>query len=373
MLGVSRHIYNTCVALEQEGRIDGASTASMIHWRRELTNKDKWLEERPWYAVLPNLGRQKAVESFFDAKKVCLKRAKQGGIKRFRMRKRSKYRSRQETVPFERYRIRSCGRVIDVRDGQRGFIPLRVVGKICKAFRHRQDTPFARSSVALTRTNTGKWYINVLLDVEVKEPEAEHVCALDPGCRTFQTVYGTDGLVAEVGPSFAPIERELLKADKVQASITDRTCRSKRRRELKRRLRRTYERVRNRVRDLHHKVASWLCKHYRVILLPKFETQQMVNRLSSKVSRSMMTWSHYMFQQRLLEQAHHKGNKVLIVSEAWTSKTCGRCGRVNEALGASKVFMCPSCGVVCDRDANAARNILLRNLKHVFDGPCAVE
>ena len=87
-----------------------------------------------------------------------------------------------------------------------------------------------------------------------------------------------------------------------------------------------------------------------------------MSKLKSKVCRKMMTWSHDAFQRRLLDRAQHFGCKVFIVNESFTSKTCGKCGALNESLGSSKVFRCPSCNVTMDRDVNGARNVLLRTL-----------
>ncbi len=77
----------------------------------------------------------------------------------------------------------------------------------------------------------------------------------------------------------------------------------------------------------------------------------------------MLTWSHYRFQQRLLDkQREFPWCKVIICDEVYTSKTCGNCGKVHPNLGRKKTFHCPFCKVKMDRDANAARNILLRYL-----------
>jgi putative transposase len=41
------------------------------------------------------------------------------------------------------------------------------------------------------------------------------------------------------------------------------------------------------------------------------------------------------------------------------SKTCGHCGRINRGLVlADRTWMCPGCGVLHDRDENAAGNLL---------------
>lgn len=332
------------------------------------------METKPWIAKLPSLARQQAIEEFFKAKKENLKRCAAKKIKRFHMQKKSKYRSRQECVPFERYRIRSNKVEVCV---DRKPLPFRVVGKLPKEFRKRNDNEFLRKEVKLIKDRLGKWYIAIPVAIGIQTSNKETICALDPGVRTFQTAYGTDGAIHHIGSSFQNIEEELLKADEWisrHAKIKDfphltQKERKKKKQNYRYRYLRCFERVRNRISDLHHKVASWLCKHYRIILLPEFETQNMVsgNKLRSPTCRKMMTWSHYAFKQRLLAHAQHVGCKVLIVKENFTSKTCGKCGNLHTTLGGNKRFECPSCGVVMDRDANAARNILLRNLQFLID------
>jgi IS605 OrfB family transposase len=258
------------------------------------------------------------------------------------------------------------------------------VGKTPKLFSKRNDEKFIRKEVKLIRTKTKKWYIAIPIVKQINNltEKSGEICALDPGVRTFQTVYGTDGLIAQVGTSFETIEKDLLKADNLISKHSKSPTQEKKKytkqekkkykqkkKKYKKRYLRIFEKVRNRIRDLHHKVASWLCRTYRVILLPKFETASMVSKhqLSHKTCRSMLTWSHYAFQTRLKHHAQHHGVKLRIVNEAYTSKTCGCCGKVNGSLGASKTFNCASCNSKMDRDENAARNIMLRNLSFVFE------
>jgi len=49
----------------------------------------------------------------------------------------------------------------------------------------------------------------------------------------------------------------------------------------------------------------------------------------------------------------------LIVADRWygSSKTCSRCGYYHAELAWARRFVCPSCGVVLDRDHNAATNL----------------
>jgi putative transposase len=79
----------------------------------------------------------------------------------------------------------------------------------------------------------------------------------------------------------------------------------------------------------------------------------------------MTNWAHYRFRQTLKAKAElFPWVTVVECDEAYTSKTCGRCGRVNAQLGGKEVFACPhdGCGYVASRDGSAARNILLRFL-----------
>ena len=63
-----------------------------------------------------------------------------------------------------------------------------------------------------------------------------------------------------------------------------------------------------------------------------------------------------------------ENERMLHLSPAYTSKTCGRCGNLHNKLGENKLFQCSSCDVTLDRDANGARNILLRYLARAGNG-----
>ena len=63
--------------------------------------------------------------------------------------------------------------------------------------------------------------------------------------------------------------------------------------------------------------------------------------------------------------ARNARTNVVYRDEAFTSKTCGKCGGYHACLGARKVFICPHCGNVEERDGGAARKILLCWLRDV--------
>ncbi|WP_148129306.1 RNA-guided endonuclease TnpB family protein, partial [Dulcicalothrix desertica] len=137
---------------------------------------------------------------------------------------------------------------------------------------------------------------------------------------------------------------------------------------LRYKLRQAMERIRTRIKNLrsecHKQVASYLAKNYDVIVLPTFETSEMVvkkkRKLKNKTARAMMTWAFYQFSQTLEHLCNRYGSKLVRITEEYTSKTCTKCGHVHRKLGSSKNFKCPNCGYEIDRDFNGAVGIFLK-------------
>ena len=76
------------------------------------------------------------------------------------------------------------------------------------------------------------------------------------------------------------------------------------------------------------------------------------------------------FVRILSDKAERAGRRVVFVEPAYTSRTCSRCGFVVGELKLSdRVFTCPKCGLVLDRDLNASLNILKRGLDEGLGRP----
>ena len=105
-----------------------------------------------------------------------------------------------------------------------------------------------------------------------------------------------------------------------------------------------------------------LTNKYR-LFLPIFESQGIVKKSNNKrLNREILRYRHYDFQQKLINKCKLiKGCSVKIVSEAYTTKTCTRCGELNDP-GKSKAYNCSECSLSIDRDINGARNIFLRSI-----------
>ena len=220
-------------------------------------------------------------------------------------------------------------------------------------------------SVVLDR---GRWFITYTTHLEKTSNQNQQAIALDPGVRTFLT--GFDGnKVVELGKgSISRIVVICKRLDQLQSEITKATGRDKKRKRFN--LRKVAQQLRIKVRNLvdecHKKAACYLTSNYLQVIIPTFESSEMVykaqRKIGNKTARSLLTWAHYRFKQRLINQAAKRGCQVIEVTEEYTSKTCSKCGHIHRKLGGSKKFNCPECGHQIDRDANGSINIYLKTI-----------
>ena len=205
-----------------------------------------------------------------------------------------------------------------------------------------------------------RWFVIIPEEIKVKKPDSQRlgVVALDPGVRTFISYY-SDSCFGKLGESnFRDIYRLCYRLDK---TISKRVkADSKARRRIGKAICRIRWRIKDLISELHHKTASFLVRNFDTILLPTFETSQMVPGLFSKVARSMLTFAHYKFKQFLKFKAKEYSCTVIDVNEAYTSKTCSYCGKIHN-IGNKKQMIC-SCGANVDRDYNGARGIYIKNI-----------
>ena len=211
----------------------------------------------------------------------------------------------------------------------------------------------------------GQYHLAVPYD-EQRPPQRENqarVVALDPGVRSFMTWYTNDS-VGKIGEgAFFRIQRLCERLDELLSRAAKSPAR--RRRNMRRAAGRMRVRIENLVQELHRQAARFLVDHFEVILLPGFETSEMVERgsrnIRSKTVRNLLSLAHYRFSQFLRHKAQETGVVVIGVNEAYTSKTVSWTGEILKNLGGASVVESQD-GERMDRDYNGARGIYLRAL-----------
>jgi putative transposase len=237
----------------------------------------------------------------------------------------------------------------------------------------------------IQKDKCGRYHL--ILVIKVSEAQAKAIVLteqpyqdafLDPGGRTFHTMYCPDGVAAKIGDNFyALMLPRLRRSDRIDGAAAslgakppdDAAARKKTRRKIKRmraRAQRLRTRVYNCVRDLHRKTARFLCINFKAVHIPAFKagrprprSMELARRINSKAVRNLMTFAHAEFLTTLQAYASVRGVHVVVVGEAYTTKTCTFCGHLND-VGAKKTIKCQACGLKADRDYAGSRNVGLR-------------
>ena len=345
--------------------------------------KKKMRKDRKWSTkVIPDRIMTGAIRDYCSNFGTCCTLVKNGNIKSFNIKDKRKKGLTQtlnlekdcfsvKNVLFENYKLPKNSK--DPRDkGIKHGLNIYGVYKSKNGLERLKNAKI-KHGCRLSYKNE-RFYLLVPYKQEEPTSNPDHkVISIDSGIRTFQTGYCPEGHTIEICKN---VNLKLKKFHN-KIDILNKTFRETRNRYLKKitskKRRICFQRIENRINDLHWKTVKFLTDNYKNIVISDFKTHGIFkkNNLCRSVKRSLSVLSHYKFRQRLKEKCVARGNNLFITNEAYTSKTCGRCGRINRNLGANKTFICPDCSYCTDRDVNAGRNILLRFLR--FYTPSATE
>lgn len=113
----------------------------------------------------------------------------------------------------------------------------------------------------------------------------------------------------------------------------------------------------------YRQVAYDLVAQRKLIVLEKIdlsrfaETKDKDTKLSNKARAQRFLGAVSELRDAIKNAADREGVPYIEVNPAYISKTCSACGHLNKDLKAEKEWGCPKCGVVHDRDVNAASNL----------------
>ena len=94
----------------------------------------------------------------------------------------------------------------------------------------------------------------------------------------------------------------------------------------------------------------------------KIVSNNNVNQMNDMVKQVLNKLNIFKYKQRLQYKCEEYNVKLKIVNEAYTSKICSCCGKLNKELGNNKIFKCRSCNIIIKRDINGSRGIYLKSL-----------
>ncbi len=336
-LMLCRHVYNAAIGERREAwRLRGVS----VNYYQQKAELPGIKEAMPDYAEVNSQVLQDVVLRVDRAYQAFFRRVKSGetaGYPRFQGRNR-----------YHSFSYPQVGEHGGVRVDN-GFLVLSKIGRI--AVRCSRPLEGAPKTVTISQEADG-WYASIsCADVPTQPlPPTGRETGIDVGLKVF--LITADGEVVANPRHYRRGEKQLAKA---QRRVSKRKKGSHRRRKAVGHLQRAHQTVKRQRSDFHHKTALMLLRQYDTIYLEDLRVANMVRNHHLAKSISDAGWAQ--FRAILEAKAACAGRRVIAVPPAYTSQDCSGCGeRVPKSLSV-RTHVCTSCGLVLDRDENAARNI----------------
>lgn len=201
----------------------------------------------------------------------------------------------------------------------------------------------------------GRWYAS--LTVEREEPAVRRApkggaVGVDLGVKTLATL--SDGTVIENPRYLRKSERRLKMAQK---ALSRKVKGSKRCANARAKVARLHAHVANQRSDAMHKLTTRLARTYSDVSVEDLNAAGMAKNHHLAKAVSDAAFGEF---RRQLEYKTARSGAALHVVDRWypSSKICSGCGRVKAKLSlAERTYRCDGCGLVIDRDLNAAINI----------------
>ncbi len=182
--------------------------------------------------------------------------------------------------------------------------------------------------------------------------------------RISNIVALSDGTLVSA-PHFLKRSAERIKS--LQRTLSRKERGSNNREKAKVSLAKAWRKVRRQRDDFAHKLSDQLTKENKVIVFEDLRIGNMVKNHSLASAIMDSAWGK--LRQFTVYKAERRGGRVILVGPCGTSQKCSGCGEVVLKELSERVHGCPKCGLVMDRDVNAARNILKAGLEQA----CAEE
>jgi putative transposase len=239
---------------------------------------------------------------------------------------------------------------------KRGELTLAKIGKLNIRWSRRfQGDP---STIHVSRTPGGRYYVSFRVDDPVAAfPVAKGAIGIDLGLTCFATL--SDGRKLHAP---RPLRRKMAQLKRAQKALSRKQKGSKNRDKARVRVARIHQKISDIRRDFLHKLSTNLVRENQTIKIEDLNVRGMMALHSQAGAVADSGWSDF---ARMLEYKAKWHGRMLIRIDRWypSSQLCSECGwRYQDLHRGVRQWTCQSCGVVHDRDMNAAINILRAGL-----------
>ena len=220
-------------------------------------------------------------------------------------------------------------------------------------------------SATLSKNKSGEYYLSILIDgdlLKTLDSPKNFSIGIDLGIKDF--VITSKGQTFE---NLKSIRNNQKKLSKLQKQHSRKKKGSKNKEKARKRLARFHQKLVNIKENYLHKVANTLLNENQVICMEDLNIKGIMK--NHKLARSIQELSLFRFETILKYKSIWYGRDLININRFFpSSKTCSDCGYINNELKLSdREWICKDCGVIHDRDFNAATNIENEGFKIYLD------
>jgi putative transposase len=202
-----------------------------------------------------------------------------------------------------------------------------------------------------------RWFVSFTVENHREDPVApgpSGSVGIDLGVSCFAVLSNGERI-----ESPRPLERSLRKLRRLSKAHTRKEKGSCNRKRSARRLSRLHAKIANQRSDWLHKVTTRLAKSHGRIVVEDLAVANLIR--NRRLARQIADQGWGEFRRQLGYKTAWYGSELVAADRYWPStKRCSACGNLKEVSLDERTYRCArqGCGLVLDRDLNAARNLV---------------
>jgi len=347
-IDIHRQAYN--YTLYEYENVDADDIGSAYKHHSRLPD---WKDEFPVFSEVNSKALQRTVTRFYQ-NLTGLSEQKQNGRKVGKL----NWKSPRE---FQSITYSQSGFKLKNTSGRRATLWLSKIGEIKLRYHREIPDEAVIKEVTVKKETTGDWFISFGLETDEADlPEKPDVDSLntdnsvgvDLGILNY--IHTSDGTTVD----WIDLEDEYERLDREQRKLSRKEHGSNNYENQRQAVAKVKRHIRQKVLDYQHKLTIWLVTEYDAVFVEDLNVAEMLQGDGNARNKQAAAWRQFI---TLLEyKGELYGTHVVQVEAAGTTKECATCGVETAKPIWVREHSCPSCGFKCNRDANAAMNVLQR-------------
>ncbi len=338
-LALLRQLYNQALAWRIETY---KNTGESVKWTTQANALPDLKQESTSFAGLHSDVLQDTIRRLDKAYKAFFRRIKTGGEPGF---PRFKGEGRYRSMTFSHLSNNL------IRNVHRKFARI-VVPKVGHLkIRYHRPLPDGKIKTLTLSKKASGWHATMVVEVpDPIEVPVQTTLGIDVGLNAF--VVDSDGEQIPNPRHFRKAEKKLARHQQILAR---RNKGSKRRSKQRDTVARCHQHVANQRKDFQFKAAHSILERCDEVAVENLQIKNMVKNHYLAKSISDAGWGR--FRLKLQSKAESAGKQFTKVKPHYTSQKCAGCGSIVKKSLSVRVHDCTDCGLILDRDHNAAINI----------------